>query len=113
MIILLVHPAAKSQHNRHICKHQQMEPYGRNCRLNDNFPEIADKKVDWVHQKCTLHRIAVLINCVENGGHIHEQHGKHRPQILDVPKKYKKRRQNKTNTNIKQHQAENGIQQAD
>ena len=90
-----------------------MEPDCRDCRFNDNLSEIADKQIDRVEQEQALHVVAVAVNGIENGGHVHQQHGKYRPQILDIPEKDEQRGQNQSYTDVEQHQAGDRIEQQD
>ena len=60
-----------------------------------------------------LNCVAVTVNSVEDGGHIHQQLSKHRPQILYVSEKYKQRRQDQPHADVEEHQTSDGIQQQD
>lgn len=113
MIILLIHPAADCKNDQHIRQHQQVEPQGRDRRFDDYFSEIPNEQIDRVDQKQTLDRIAVLVDGIEDGRHIHEKLRKHRPKILDVPEEHEQGRKNQSYTNIEQDQAANGVQQQD
>lgn len=113
MVVLLVHPAADAQHDGHIRCHQQVEPDGGDGGLDDDLPEVPDEQVHRIQQEQALGRVAIAVNGVENGGHVHQQLGKHCPQILDVPEKHEQRRQNQAHADVEQHQEGNGIQQAD
>lgn len=88
-----------------------MEPDRRHGGLNDNLPEIPDEQVDRVEQEGTLHRIAVSVNGVKDGGQVHEKLGEHTPEVLNVPEKYKQCRQDQTHTDVEQHQQRNGVKQ--
>ena len=56
-----------------------------------DLPEIPDKQIEWVQQKRALHRVAVAVNGVEDGGHPHDELGQYAPQVLHVPKEHKQR----------------------
>lgn len=113
MIILLVHPAANRKNDQHIHQHQQVEPQGRDRRFDDYLSEIPNEQIDRVDQKQTLDRIAVLVNGIEDGRHIHQQLRKHGPEILNVSEEHEQGRKDQPHTNVEQDQAANGVQQQD
>lgn len=80
-------------------------------RVNHDFPKVADEQIDRVKQEQALNRIAVVINHIEDSGHVHQQLRKYGPKVLDIPKEHVQCRQNKPNTDIEQQQAGNRIQQ--
>ena len=62
-----------------------------NASVQHNKSEIVDVAVDGIAQEEPLHGRRKCINLVEDGGQIHQQHGKNIVQVGDIPKEYKKR----------------------
>lgn len=89
-----------------------MKPYRRNRCLNHNFPEVPDKQIHRVEQEQVADHRTVVVDGVKNSGHIHQQHGKHAPEILDVPEEHKQGRKDQAHANVEQHQKANGVEQA-
>lgn len=113
MVVLLVDPAADTQHDDYIGQHQQVKPDGGNGGLNDDFSEIADEQVHRVEQEEIAHHGRIIVDGVENGGHIHQQLGKHTPQVLDIPEKDKEGRKDQPHPDVEQDQHTDGVKQAD
>lgn len=90
-----------------------MEPDCGDGGLNDNLSEIADKQVHRVQKEQILRHGGIAINGVKNGRHIHQQLGKHRPQVLNIPEEDKHGREDKPYPDVKQDQHTNGVEQAD
>ena len=90
-----------------------MEPDGGDGGLNDDLSEVADEQVQRIQKEEALDRVAVTVNGVENGGHVHEQLGKDAPQVLDVPEKDEHGGENEPHPHVEQHQAADGVEQAD
>lgn len=111
MIVLFVHPESEAKYDQYIGSHEQMKPDRRDGGLNDDFAEIADEQVHRVEQEQVLRHGAVAVNAVKDGGHIHQQLGKDRPQVLDVPEEDKQRRQDQPHADVKQHQTADGVEQ--
>lgn len=111
MVVLLVHPAAQAQHDQHVRQHQQMEPDCGDRGLDDDLAEVTDEQIDRIDEKQALDRIVVLFNGVEDGGHVHQQLGEHGPQVLNVPKEHKQRRQDQPHADVEQYQQGDGVQQ--
>ena len=103
MIVLLVHPAANPYHNDHVGQHEQVEPDRWNGGLNDDFTEVPNEQIHRVQKEQIPYHGFVPVDGVENGRHIHQQHGKHRPEILDIPEEHKQSRQYQPHTDVKQH----------
>ena len=112
-VVLLIHPAAQTQHRRSVEQHQQMEPHGGDGGIDDDLAEVADEQIDGVGQKQALHRVAVMVDGVENGGHIHQQLGEDAPQILDIPEEHEQRRQDQPHAYVEQRQTKDGVEQQD
>lgn len=81
--------------------------------FDDDFSEIADKKIDWIDQKRILRRSAETVDAVENGGHVHKQLRKNGPQILNVAEKNEQGRQHQPHADVEQHQQRYGIEKKD
>jgi len=111
VVVLFVHPKPDAKYDQHIGSHKQVKPDRRDGGLDDDFAEVADKQVYWVEQEQVLYHGAVPVDAVKDGGHIHQQLGEHRPQVLDVPEEDEQRRQDQPHTDIEQHQTANGIEQ--
>ena len=113
MVVLLIHPAPDPQHNGHVRRHEQVEPEGGHRGLDNDLAEIADEQVDRVQEEEALHFVAVPVDGVEDGGHVHQQLGEDRPQILNVPEEDKQGRQDQAHADVEQHQTGDGVQKAD
>ena len=113
MVVLLIHPAPDPQHNGHVRRHEQVEPEGGHRGLDDDLAEIADEQVDRVQEEEALGRVAVPVDGVEDGGHVHQQLGEDRPQVLNVPEEDKQGRQDQAHADVEQHQTGDGVQKAD
>lgn len=48
-----------------------MKPDRGDSGLDNNFAEVADEKVDGIEEEEVLDRGVVIIDGVEDGGHIH------------------------------------------
>ena len=90
-----------------------METRLRDIVFNYNLAEIADEQVDRVQEEEALHFVAVPVDGVEDGGHVHQQLGEDRPQILNVPEEDKQGRQDQAHADVEQHQTGDGVQKAD
>ena len=113
MIVLLIDPAADAQHDGHVSQHQQVKPDGGDGGLNDDLSEIADKEVHRVQQEEIAHHGRVVIDGVEDGGHVHQQLGEHAPQVLDIPEEDEQGGEDEPHPDVEQHQAPHGVEQAD
>ena len=54
-----------------------------------------------------------MIHCIKDRGHIHEKLGKNTPEILDVPEKNKKRREDQPYTNVEDDETADRVDQKD
>ena len=90
-----------------------MKPNGGNSGVNDNLSEIADKEINRIEQKQALRGVTVVVDCVEDGRHIHQELSKDRPEVLNITEEDEQCRENQANANVEQHQTSDWIQQAD
>lgn len=88
-----------------------MEPNAGNGGLNHYFAKIADKEIYRVQEKQITDRVAVAVNVIEDGGHIHEQHGKDVIEILYVPEEHEKSGQDHTDADVEKDQTANRVEQ--
>lgn len=93
MVVLLVHVCADPQSRQRIPSRQQMELECGDSPVYHDLPEIPDEQIKGVQQECALHRVAVAVNGVEDGGHPHDELGQYAPQILHVPEEHEQRRE--------------------
>ena len=84
-----------------------MEPNRRYRRLYNYFAEVSNKEVYRVQQKNVLHHLAVLIDGIEYGRHIHQQTGKDAPKILDISEENEQGREYQSHAYVEQDQAAN------
>ena len=113
VIVFLVHPAADPHHDDHICQHQQVEPDRRNGGLNDDLTEVPNEQIHRVQKKQIPYHGFISVDGVEDSGHIHQEHGEHAPEVLNVPEEDKKGREDQAYPDIEQHQHANWVEQAD
>lgn len=111
MVVLLIHPAANTDHKKRIKEYKPMKPQRRYNKANNYLTEIRDKKIYRVHQKCMLHQWRISVQSVENGRHIHKKLSEDAPKVLDISEKDKPGGQNKTKTDIEADQQPYGIEQ--
>ncbi len=88
-----------------------MELRRRDRRLDNDLSEIADKYIDRVEVERILGRLAVPVYRIENRGQIGQKPEKDRPEILDIPEEHEQRREDHSDPDIEEHQANNRIQQ--
>ena len=69
-----------------------MEPDCWNSGFNDYFSEITYKEIDRIEKEEILDHGAVIINGIEDSGHVHQQLSKNRPEVLNIPEEDKKGR---------------------
>lgn len=69
-----------------------MEPDGRDGCFNDDLAEVADEEVDRVEEEQILYKGVVVVDGVEDGGHIHQELGEDGPEVLDVTEEDKEGR---------------------
>ena len=110
MVVLLIDPATDAQHNGHVSQYEQVKVYRRNGGLNDDLSEIADEQVHWVEQEEISHHGGIVVDGVEDGGHVHQQLGKHAPQILNIPEEDKEGGENEPYPDVEQDQHTDGIE---
>lgn len=113
MVLLFVDQAAHQQRQRRVKQQQQMELHGGNRAMEHDLAHILDRAVHRIAQEQPLHRRRVAVHRIENGGHIHQQHGEHVVQIRDVPEKHEQRRQDQPHADVEDHQAEDRIENRD
>ena len=80
------------------------------CVDNDRA-EIADKHINRIEQKQFLYFLRIFADIIKDRRHIHEKSCQNIVKILDVSEKDIQGRQDHTCADIKQHQAEDRIEQ--
>ena len=90
-----------------------MEPDCGDGGFDDDLSEIADEKIDWVKKEEISDHGAVVVYGIEDGGHVHQQLGEHRPKVLNIPEENEEGGEDKAHPNVKQHQAADGVDQQD
>ena len=113
MIILLVDPAPDGQHDGHIGQHQQVEPDRGDGGLDDDLPEVPDEEVDRVQKEEVPHHGGIVVDGVEDGGHIHQQLGEHAPEVLDIPEEDEQGGEDEAHPDVEQHKAPHREEEAD
>ena len=89
-----------------------MEPARGDHPVDDNLPEIADEQVHRIEEKEVLSLGAELIHRVEDGGEVHEQHGKHVVEVLGVPEEDKEGGEDHADADVEEDEPGNGVEQA-
>lgn len=113
VIVFLVHPAADPHHNDHVGQHEQMEPDRWNGGLYDDFAEVPNEQVHRVQKEQVFRHGGIVVDGVKNRGHIHQEHGEHAPEVLNVPEEDKKGREDQAYPDVEHHQHANWVEQAD
>ena len=112
-VVLFVDPATDAQDDDDVRRHEQVEPDCGYCSFDDDLSEIADEKIDWIEEEEIADHGAVVVYGVEDGGHVHQQLGEHRPKVLDIPEKDEECGEDETHPDVKQDQAADGVHQQD
>ena len=110
MIILFVDDSANSRCQNRVKGAEQVNLQRGDAAFQYNNPEVFDVAVDGIAQEKPLHGRRKCINLVEDGGQIHQQHGKNIVQVGDIPKEYKKRGENQANSDVEHNQTADGIE---
>ena len=113
MVVFLVDPTANPQHNDHIGQHEQVKPDGGDGSLDDNLPEVTDKEIHRIQEKQVPHHGGVIIDGVEDSGHVHQQLGENTPEILDIPEENEQGGEDQPHPDVEQNQHADGVEQAD
>ncbi len=111
MVVLLVHVRANPQSRQRIPCRQHVELDRGDGPVYHDFPEIPDKQIEWIQQERALHRVAVAVNGVENGGHPHNELGQYAPQILHVPEEHEQRRKDQSYPQVEHNETSHRIHQ--
>ena len=90
-----------------------MKLQGGNRGIKDDAAEILDENKDRIGQEKPLDLGGKGIHGIENRRHVHQQHGKYTPEILDIPEENKHSRENQTDPNIEHKKKDNRIQEHD
>lgn len=90
-----------------------MKPGWGNAPVNDDLPEVADKEVDRIDVKQLLAQRRETVDGVEDGRQVHEQHGEHVIQVLDVPEEDEEGGEDHSHSDIKEDEAGDGVEQAE
>lgn len=112
-VVLFVDPAADAQDDDNVRRHEQVEPDCGYCSFDDDFSEIADEKIDWIEEEEIADHGAVVVYGVEDGGHVHQQLGEHRPEVLDISEKDEEGGEDEAHPDVKQDQAADRVHQQD
>ena len=89
-----------------------MEPAAGDDSINDDLAEIPDKQVHRVEEKEILGGLGVAVDVVEDGGHVHQQHGKHVVEVLGVPEEDKEGGEDHADADVEEDEPGNGVEQA-
>lgn len=89
-----------------------MEPHAGYGGLDDDFAEIPDEQVYRVEEKEVPGGLGVAVDVIEDGGHIHQQHGKHIIEVLGVPEKHKQGGEDHADADVEEDEPGDGVEQA-
>lgn len=113
MVLLLVDQAAHRQRRQRIKQQQQMELHGRNRAVQHDRAHVLDRAVHRIAEEQPLDRRGIAIHRVEDGGHVHQQHGEHVIQILNVPEEHEQRREDEAHADVEEHETQDRIEDRD
>ena len=99
-IVLFIYPAAQPKDDDDISGHEEMELWRWDGGLDHDFSEVADEEIDWIKKEKILHHRIIFVNCIKNGGHVHQQLSKYWPKVLNVPEKNEESGENQTNPDV-------------
>ena len=111
MIILLVYKASDADRDERIRQHEKMKRERRDCRLDDNFPEVADEEIHGVEQECVLRGFGIGVYVIEDCRHIHKKLRENAPKVLYVPEKDEQRRKNQPHADVEAGEQNNRVDQ--
>ena len=111
MVVLLVHVRANPQSRQRIPCRQHVELDRGDGPVYHDFPEIPDKQIEWIQQERALHRVAVAVNGVEDGGHPHDELGQYAPQVLHIPEEHEQRGEDQPYPQVEHNQAPHRVHQ--
>ena len=112
-VVFFVDPAADTQDDDNVRRHEQVEPDCGDGGLDDYFSKVADEEVDRIEKEEVADHGTVVVYGIEDGGHVHQQLSEHRPEILDIPEKDEEGGEDEAHPDIKQDQAANWVHQQD
>lgn len=109
MIVFLVDPSAKAEEKERIGRAEQVVLDGWNLSIHYDGTEVADVDIHRVEVEEDAEFFRYDIDIVENGGHVHEHHGKDAVEVGHVPEKYEEGRDDQPYSDIEDHEASDGI----
>ena len=111
MVFLLINPAPHAECNQCVAGGKEVEPHRWNNPFNYDFSEITNIQINRVQQEKIAPYLRERIDAIENSRHIHKQKRKNAIQILNIPEKHVKRRQDQPDAEIEKDQTAYRIQQ--
>ena len=111
MVVLLVHVRANPQSHQRIPRRQQMELGRGDGPVYHDLPEIPDEQIEGIQQERALHRVAVAVNGVEDGGHPHDELGQYAPQVLHIPEEHEQRGEDQANPQVEHNETPHRVHQ--
>lgn len=111
MVVLLVYPNANNQGRRRIEQAQTVILQRGNNPIDYHQAEIPDITIHRVHQKQSLRSCWEAVNGIKDCRQVSKQSQENIVQILGIPEKYKKCRQDHSNANIEDQQTQDWVSQ--
>lgn len=109
MIVFLVNDTADKQHSKCIKSTKTVKSQSWNGSFNRNQTEVLDVAIDRIAEEHLLHCGREPVQRIEDSRQVHQEQREYIIQITDIPEKNKQCGKNQAHTDIKYHQAYNGV----